>query len=72
MYIDISQDLMRRMKQHIATGNFRPQKGETFEYKIARDDAEYDDMREHERKQIAKYDPPRNHRGGGGGRPPRA
>ena len=67
-YVGISANLRARAYSHNMTGRFCD--GRYLEYLTAKPGVTYDEVREHERKAIAKYDPPENRRGGGAGRPP--
>lgn len=67
-YVGISSNLRGRVYTHKTTGKFC--EGRYLEYLTAKKGVTYEDVREHERKAILKYDPPENKRGGGAGRTP--
>lgn len=67
-YVGISANLRDRAYAHRSSGKFC--EGRYLEYLTAKYGVSYDEVREHERRAIAKYDPPENKRGGGAGRPP--
>lgn len=68
VYIGISVNLRRRIKEHQRTENFKPD--EIVAIKIANSGTTYEELCEHERKKIEIHNPIRNRKGGGGGRRP--
>ena len=68
VYIGISKDLDRRMREHIKTGKINEQHG-IFAYKQADGRASQSRLNDHERMKIEKHKPELNQRAGGAGRP---
>lgn len=68
MYIGVSNDLKRRMNEHIRSGKLGGENS-IFAYKVADGRASQSRINDHERKKIDKHDPPLNQRAGGAGRP---
>jgi hypothetical protein len=68
-YDGITNDLPRRLVEHIRAENIKL--GEKFVYKVAKKGTPYEQLRSHEVKKIERDKPPRNLRGGGGGRTPK-
>ena len=69
-YIWESNNLYRRMNEHMRTGKISENE-DCFEYKIAHADSNSEDRRNHERYKIEKHEPKENKRSGGGGRKPK-
>jgi len=67
-YIGETNDLYRRMRQHMQSGKIMP--GDYFEYMVADGRYSVDSRRKHEQEKIDKYNPLLNRRRGGGGRKP--
>ena len=69
LYIGETNDLNRRMKEHVATGKLPTGTlGGTFEFKVADGRSTSVTRRVHERMKIAQHDPVLNRSGGGEGR----
>lgn len=67
LYIGETDNLLRRMKEHIRSGKLAP--GCTFEFQIADGRSTSRTRREHEREKIAQHKPELNRSKGGEGRP---
>ena len=67
-YIGVTNDLDRRMKEHIRSGKIN-EENDIFAYKTADGRASQTRLNDHERKKINKHDPELNQRAGGAGRP---
>ena len=65
-YIGETNNLARRKREHVRTGNLNPKK-ERFEHQTS-PKSTTDQRRSQERTQIKRHNPPRNQRRGGGGR----
>lgn len=63
MYTGTADHLNERMRELVRWGSFLVDSGECFQYQMAKNDAEYDHMRELVRAWIQKNNPPRNSRG---------
>lgn len=68
VYIGVSKDLNRRMREHMKTGKINEQNC-IFAYKVADGRASQQRMNDHERAKIEKHSPELNQRSGGAGRP---
>ncbi len=68
VYIGVSNNLKRRMKEHIRTGKLN-EKNSIFAYKTADGRASQKRLNDHERAKIDKHSPELNQRAGGAGRP---
>lgn len=68
LYIGVSNNLDRRMKEHIKTGKLNQQAG-IFAFKVADGRASQARINDHERNKINKHSPKLNQRAGGAGRP---
>ncbi|MBQ8497855.1 MAG: GIY-YIG nuclease family protein [Clostridia bacterium] len=70
MYIGETNNLKRRMNEHIRSGKLPCGEGEnsTFEYQVADGRSSSVTRREHERQKIEKHAPLLNRSGGGEGR----
>ncbi|OHB54548.1 MAG: hypothetical protein A2173_01225 [Planctomycetes bacterium RBG_13_44_8b] len=69
VYIGETNNLIRRVKEHIQTGKIH--QGEKVDYKIANKGSSYEIRRSIETQKIQYHKPQRNQRSGGGGRKPR-
>lgn len=67
-YIGVTNNLERRMKEHIKSGKLND-KDQCFAYKVADGRTGQGKLNDHERKKIKEHKPPLNQRGGGAGRP---
>ena len=67
-YIGVSNDLKRRMNEHIKSGKLNSSE-QLFAYKVADGRASQTRLNDHERKKIKEHTPPLNKRAGGAGRP---
>lgn len=67
-YIGYSNNLNRRMKEHIRTGKINSQNS-IFAYKVADGRASRNSLAEHETQKIKQHNPAMNQRAGGAGRP---
>ncbi len=68
-YQGISNSLARRIGEHCDSGKIPL--GTTMHYMVADEDADYEALREHERRKCKQHQPTDNKRGGGGGRTPK-
>ena len=68
-YIGETNNLNRRMKEHIKTKKFDIENGDVFSYKIADNRSTSRTRCLHERQKIEQHDPPLNRSSGGEGRP---
>ena len=68
LYYGETNDLFRRMKEHVRTRKIQP--GEKFVYKPANKSSSSETRRSVERQKIRRHGPRRNQRGGGAGRKP--
>lgn len=68
VYIGVSNDLDRRMREHMKTGRINAQNS-IFAFKVADGRASQQRLNNHEREKIKKHDPELNQRAGGAGRP---
>lgn len=68
VYIGVSKNLDRRMREHIKTGKINSQNS-IFAFKVADGRASQKRLNEHERIKIEKHAPVLNQRAGGAGRP---
>lgn len=68
VYIGVSNDLDRRMHEHIRSGKLNKNTS-IFAYKVADGRASQKHINDHERIKIKKHAPTLNQRAGGGGRP---
>ena len=68
VYIGISNNLRRRIREHKSTGE-KLRSGETVAIQIAKPEASYQQVAAYERVQVDKHQPERNQRSGGGRRP---
>ncbi len=67
VYIGVSNNLDRRMKEHIRSGKINEQNS-IFAYKKADGRASQERLNNHEREKIKKHSPELNQRAGGAGR----
>lgn len=65
-YIGETNNLFRRMNEHIQNGKIKH--GNAFDFMIADGRSTSKTRREHESNMIDRHNPPLNKRGGGGGR----
>ena len=68
VYIGVSNDLDRRMHEHIRSGKLGGE-NTIFAYKTADGRASQSRINDHERSKIEQHKPPLNQRAGGVGRP---
>ena len=67
-YIGVTNDLERRMKEHMRSGKLC-EKNPIFAYKVADGRSSQGRLNDHERRKIKQHAPPLNQRAGGAGRP---
>jgi excinuclease UvrABC nuclease subunit len=68
-YIGISSNLSARLRQYERAGIL--ELVDHVSYRVVHGNTSFESLREWEREQIDKHNPPGNQRGGGGGRTPR-
>lgn len=69
-YIGITNDLYRRMNEHIRSGKIN-ENAPYFEWMAAKTNSPYQKVRDHEERKIKRYNPELNRNKGRGGREPR-
>ena len=70
-YIGITNDLQRRMNEHIRSGKIN-EDAPWFEWMAAKTDSPYKSVRDHEGRKIRKHNPELNRNKGRGGREPKS
>ena len=69
-YIGITNDLKRRMNEHIRSGKIN-EGAPWFEWMVAKTNSPYQSVRDHEERKIKKHNPELNKNKGRGGREPK-
>ncbi len=68
MYVGVSNNLNRRIREHKLTGKINSENN-VVAYKVADGRASQSRINDHERAKIEQHEPPLNKRAGGAGRP---